>query len=159
MQWEGVVGRSNERSEEIGHEVPVVLAGGALLDSLKYHELAVVVLVQAQDGRLVAHPVAVVGGRPQRHQLLVEPEYVPLLHQLVRPHYQAHLVQQVELVHHLVPEYPPRPPRVPAPGLDVLGVRPHQVSQRSLVGDLLLPVQQPHLVEGGQVRRQPPMHA
>ena len=44
------------------------------------------------------------------------------------------------------------------PGLDVVGVRPHQVAEAALVRDLLPPVDQPHLVDGAQLRREPAVH-
>lgn len=69
-----------------------MLALRTLLHRLEYHEPTVVVLVQLQNRRLVVHPIAVVRSRPQRHQLLVEPVDIPLLHQLMRTHYQVHLI-------------------------------------------------------------------
>jgi hypothetical protein len=50
------------------------------LHRLENEEVPVALLVQVQESGLVAHPVAVVGSRPQRHQLLLEPVDVPLLH-------------------------------------------------------------------------------
>lgn len=49
-------------------------------------------------------------------------------------------------------EDPARSSGVPAPGLDVLGIGPHQISQGTLIGYFLLPVQEPHLINGGQIR-------
>ena len=130
-----------------------MFAVGALLHSVKNYEVPFSVLVQAQNGRLVAHPVAVVGSRPQSHQLLVEPVYVSFLHQLMSPHNKVHLVQQVELVDYFCTKNPSCSSRVPSPSLYVLGIRPHQVSQWSFVRNLLLPVQESHLVNGWKVRR------
>jgi len=77
----------------------------------------------------------------------------------MRPDDKVHLIEQVELVHHFVPEYPASSPRIPPPGLDVLGIGPHQVSQRAFVGYFLLAVQQPHLVDGRQIRGKPSVNA
>jgi hypothetical protein len=62
------------------------------------------------------------------------------LHQLMRPDYQRQVVQQIEVVHYLVPENPSRSSRVATPGLDILRVRPHEVGQRALIGNFLLSV-------------------
>lgn len=45
------------------------------------------------------------------------------------------------------------------PRLDVLRVRPHQVSHGSFVRNLLFPVDESHLVDGGQVWRESSMDA
>ena len=146
-------------SEEVGHQSPIILALCAFGDGLKDDEVSVGVLVQTQQGSLVVHAVAVVGGGPERDQLFVEPVDVPLLHQLVGSHDQRQIVQQVEVIHHLVSEYPARTSWVPAPGFDVLRVGPHQISQRTLVGYFLLTIQETHLVDGGQIGWQASMHA
>ncbi len=58
---------------------------GVLLvrDSVKLLELAVALVVERQDGGDVSAAVAVVGGRPDGHELLIEHVLVTLLHKLV----------------------------------------------------------------------------
>lgn len=104
-----------------------------------------------QQCGLVVHAVAVVWGRPQCHQLFVEPVNVPLLHQLMSSDYQRQVVEQVEVVHYFVTEDPSGSSRVATPGLDILRVRPHEVSQGAFVGDFLFSIKQSHLVDGGEV--------
>ena len=104
----------------------------ALGDRLEYAELLPQLLCHLHDGGHVVAPVAVVGGRPDRHQVpRVEPELEPFLHQLMRPGDQLQPVYVVEVPHHLCPEDPPGPPVVGGPRLDVLGVGPHQVAKRA----------------------------
>ena len=55
-------------------------------------------------------------------------------------------------------EDPPRSPRVPSPRLNVLRVRPHQIRHRPFMWDLLLAVEQSHLVDGGEVGGQASVH-
>lgn len=74
-------------SQEIWHKGSVVLALGTLGDCLEDNEVPICVLIEMQQGGLVVHSVAVVRRRPQSHQLLIEPIYVPLLDQLVGADY------------------------------------------------------------------------
>ena len=45
-------------------------------------------------------------------------------------------VDLIELCCYSPPEEPPCPPRANCPGLDVLGVAPHEIAERTLVRDL-----------------------
>lgn len=106
-----------------------------------------------QEGGFVVHSVAVIRSRPEGYQLLVEPVYVAFLDELMRPYDQGKVVEHVEVVDYLMTEDPACTSGVPTPSLDVLWVGPHQISQRALIGDLLLAIQQTHLVDSRQVRR------
>ena len=90
--------------------------------------------------------------------MLVEPVYVAFLDELMRPYDQGQIVEHVEVVDHLMAEDPASASGVPTPSLDVLRVRPHQIGQRTLIGNLLLAIQQAHLVDSRQVRRQSSVH-
>lgn len=64
-----------------------------------------------------------------------------------------------EVVRHLRPEHPPRSSRVDRPVLDVFRVAPHQVAERSLVGDFDLAVDGPHLVDRLDLGTESAVHA
>mmetsp|Transcript_7641 Transcript_7641/g.22879 ORF Transcript_7641/g.22879 Transcript_7641/m.22879 type:complete len:248 (-) Transcript_7641:431-1174(-) len=121
-------------------------------------ELAVQLFVQLQNAGHVATPVAVVGRAPHRDQLLVEHPLVALHHQLVRPCDEVQAVDVVELLADVAAEEVPRPPRAQPPSYHLLRVRPKQVAHGALVGNLLLPVDQPDLVDRRNVRRETAVH-
>lgn len=95
---------------------------GTLRDSLEYNIVLVSILVEVEYGCLVVHPVAVVRGGPEGDKLLIEPVDIPFLHQLMGPYDEVEVVQQVEVVHHLMSEDPSCPSRVPSPRLDILRI-------------------------------------
>mmetsp|Transcript_67384 Transcript_67384/g.140410 ORF Transcript_67384/g.140410 Transcript_67384/m.140410 type:complete len:256 (-) Transcript_67384:555-1322(-) len=131
-----------------------------LRDLVEEEEIAVKVLVELEDGGNVSATVAVVGRRPDRYEVLLgEHVLEALLHKLVSAAHKLQSVHLAELRRHSGAEEPPGPSRADGPILNVLGVRPHQIAEGALVGDLLLAVDEAHLVERDDVRRQPPVHA
>lgn len=62
---------------------------------------------------------------------------------------------KVKLIYHLSTEKPPNSTMILGPSLDVLGVRPHQVTKRTLCGDLLQTVYLSDLVDCMNVGRKP----
>lgn len=117
-------------------------------DGVEDLEGLVETVVQLEDGGDVAAPVAVVGSRPHSDQVLVrEHELVSLLHKLMGTADEVELVDVHELVRHLVAEEPASTTRADLEGLNVVGIRPHQVAEGSLVGDLLVPGDDTDLVE------------
>lgn len=138
-------------SQKIGHEVAVVFALWTLLNSFEDDEVAVAVLIELQNGCLVVHSIAIVRGGPKGDQLFVEPIDVPFLHKLMCPDDEVDFVEEIELIDHFVSEYPPSSSGIASPRFYVLGIRPHEISQWSFVRYFLFPVEQSHLIDGGQV--------
>ena len=73
---------------------------------------------------------------------------VPLHHQLVSPADHLDVVGGVELADHVAAEEVAGPSGRDSPPLSVLWVRPQEVAHRTVVRNLLLPVDGPDLVEG-----------
>lgn len=72
---------------------------------------------------------------------------VALLNQLMGTGNQLQTVDVAEIVGDLRPKHPSSTTSVDGPVLDILRVRPHQVAERTLMGDLDLTVDGPHLVD------------
>lgn len=95
----------------------------------------------------VPAPIAVVGRRPHRHQLLVEHVLDALVDQLVCPADQVQLIALHKVVGDEGAEQPAGPARTLRPVFHVLGVGPHQVAEGALVRDFLVPIYRADLVE------------
>lgn len=120
----------------------------------------IAILPNGQNSRDIPTPIAVIRRAPNRHQILVEMIFLPLHHQLVRPRDETQAVDEIKLIRHPRTEQKPRPPRTDLPrGADVLRIAPHQIAKRSVVRDLLLPIDRPYLVQRPDIRRQPAVHA
>lgn len=126
----------------------------ALLVLVEGHILAFFAFrVYSQEAGQVAAAIAVIGSRPHRHDVpVVEKLLVSLLYQLMRPGDQRQAVVLVELVHHSRPEQPSHSAVVLRPPLDLLRIRPHQVSEWPLCWDLLQTVNLADLVQGVDIR-------
>ena len=74
-----------------------------------------------------------------------EHELEALLHQLVRAADKVQAVDAVELCRDARAEEPARAARADRPGVDVLGVAPHEVAEGALVGDLANALDGAHL--------------
>lgn len=82
------------------------------------------------------------------------PYLVSLVHELMRTSNELEPVDMVELGSHLVAKQPPGAARADSPRLDVFRVRPHQVAEGALVGDLLGAGHDADLVDGADLRAQ-----
>lgn len=72
---------------------------------------------------------------------------VSFLNQLVGTSYQLKSVDVAEIIGHLRTEDPARTSRVNCPILNILGVRPHQVAEWTLMRDLDPPVDGSNLID------------
>ena len=68
--------------------------------------------------------------------------------------YQIKIIYVVKLINHFVAEDEAGASRVDAPGADIVGIAPHHIAKRPVVGDLNVAVDQPRLVDGLHLRRQ-----
>ena len=98
-----------------------------------------------QEASAGSTPVAVVGRGPHCHQLVIEHGLVAIHDQLVRSADEADLVGLVEAAADVATEKVASATRAEAPALDVLWVRPQQVTHAAIVGHLLLAVDGPDL--------------
>jgi len=125
------------------------------LDFLKGNKFGFEIIIKFHDRSYITAAVTVVRSRPHRNKVLLrEVELVSLLDELMGPTDEVEVVDVVELVGNKVSKKPPSTPRGNAPRLTVIGVRPHQVAELALVGDLLPSINSPDLVAcsnfGGQ---------
>lgn len=122
--------------------------------------------------------VAVVGGAPHRHHvLLLKMVLVALVNQLVRSGNQRQIVDMAELFGNFVSKQPAysrqsdlmscsspdrrfltSSSRTDSPGLHVLRIRPHQVTEGTFMRNLLRPCYDAYLVQCPNFRTQSSMH-
>lgn len=84
---------------------------------------------------------------------------VALLDELVSTSYQFQAINVAEIVGHFWAKHPSCSSGIDSPVLYVLGIWPHQVTERSLVRYLYLSVNSPHLVDSFDLWTQSSMHA
>ncbi|GIX63446.1 SET domain-containing protein-lysine N-methyltransferase [Babesia caballi] len=96
---------------------------------------------------------------PHRDEHAVEPPLVPLHDELVRARDGLDLVLVAKLPHDVAAEEESGAARTRAPAVHGLGVAPHEVAHGALVRHLLLAVEVPDLVDGGDGRREPAVDA
>ena len=105
------------------------------------------------DGRVVATAVAVVDSGPHGDQILVlEPELVALHHKLVRACDHLQAVDVAELVNNFAAEFVPSSTGISPPGINILGIRPHQIGEGTFMRDLEPSFEQSDLVKSFNVR-------
>jgi hypothetical protein len=80
------------------------------------------------------------------------------LGQLVGTGDQSEAVVPVELVNDFVPEEPACASAPVGPSVDLLWIRPHQISKGSLGWDLHFSIDLSDLIERMNIRREPTMH-
>lgn len=131
-----------------------VLAFG---DGFENDEALIAFLVEIKQGCFIIHSVTIVWSWPNSNQLLIEPVNVSFLNQLMGPHNQINPIQQVEMVDNFMSKNPSSPSCIPFPSFNVFRVRPHQICHWSFMRNLLLSINQSHLINCWQVRRQSTM--
>jgi hypothetical protein len=77
----------------------------------------------------------------------------------MRTSYQLQSVDVTEVICHFGAEHPASTTGVDCPVLDVLRVRPHQIAEGSLMGNLNFAVDGSHLVNGLDLGTESAMHA
>ena len=92
----------NQSQEVLWNDALLVLP--ILGCGLEYLVVLLAGFVELQDRRNIPTAIAVVGRRPNSHQLIVKYFLIPFHHQLVGSANQTHVVQSVELLSGLVPE-------------------------------------------------------
>lgn len=118
------------------------------------------VLVNLQDGSLVATAITIIRGRPDGHQTLVKVELEPFVHKLMRTANKLEPVHAAELLRHLAAEEPASTTLRDLPSVNVgLRVRPHQVAEGALVRRLLMAINEAQLVQRRDFRGETAMNA
>lgn len=100
------------------------------------------VCVCAQHARQVVlcSPIAVVGGRPNGHQLLIEHELVPFHNKLMRSGDKIHFIRLTEMGANVASKQISSPSGTQTPPLNFLRVTPQQVTHGTIMRYFLLPV-------------------
>lgn len=124
------------RSQEVGDGVAVRHIVLSFVDRQKDLELTLEVLVDLQDGGNVTASVAVVGSGPDRDQTLSEPVLESVHDQLMRASNKFKVVDVIKFVGHAGTKEPACTTGRQRPGVDVLGVGPHEIREGSLMGQL-----------------------
>mmetsp|Transcript_16912 Transcript_16912/g.34253 ORF Transcript_16912/g.34253 Transcript_16912/m.34253 type:complete len:228 (-) Transcript_16912:248-931(-) len=112
-------------------------AASLLRRGLEDLEVLCAVLVELKDRRNVAAAVAVVGRGEYGDHVAVMAPGVPFHRKLVGAGDKLEAVVVVELFRDVLTEGVPRPTRRDAPPATIVRVRPHHVTHRPLMGDLL----------------------
>lgn len=111
--------------------------------------------VDSQKTSQIATAVAVVGSRPHSHDIfIIEQLLVSLVDQLMRAGNEGQSIVFVELVDHSRPEQPSNSSMILRPSLNLLGVRPHEISEGALSGYFLHSIDLPNLVKGVNIGRE-----
>ena len=84
--------------------------------------------------------------------LMHVPVFVALLHQLMGPADELEPVKLVELINHLAAVEPAGPPGAGLPGENIVRIAPHHIAKGSIVRNLLVPINQPDLINGAYIR-------
>lgn len=88
-----------------------------------------------------------------------EPVLVAFHHELVSSADEGEVVDTAEFLGDLPTEEVPSSTAVDSPVIDILGVRPHEITEGSFVWDLDLAIDGPDLVDGAHVGGEPTVHA
>lgn len=129
-------------------------------DSFEDFELFLPCLFDLHDGSQIVASVAVVRSTPDSNQILVlEPMDIALLHKLMGPCNKFQSVDMAEVIGDLRSEYPSCSSGIDCPILNVLWVRPHQVTEGTFVGNLNFSIDGPYLVDCFDLRTQSSMDA
>ena len=76
------------------------------------------------------------------------------------PRQKLQIVDFVKLVRHALSKQIPGPPRRELPGSgNVLGIAPHQIVKGALVGNFLVSVNRPHLIQSANIGAETSVHA
>lgn len=105
--------------------------------------------VELQNGGDVSAPVAVVRCRPDRDELIIKKRFVSFHDELVCSGDQGQIVLMVKFFDDVSAEDVAGAPERESPSLDVLGIRPEQVTHGSFVRNFAFPVDGSQLVERG----------
>mmetsp|Transcript_48227 Transcript_48227/g.114762 ORF Transcript_48227/g.114762 Transcript_48227/m.114762 type:complete len:205 (+) Transcript_48227:163-777(+) len=120
---------------------------------IELHDRLVEALVQLHDRRLVPAAVAIVGRREEGQDPVCVLPLEPLHDELMGAHDELQRVVVVERLRDVLTEGVSGAARRDAPPVPIVRVRPHQVADRPLVGDLDEAVQLLHVLDPVQRRR------
>ena len=137
-------------SQEVGYKGLVRNSFRCLVpQSVEDVERFLQLVAHVQDRCHVTASVAIVRSRPHRDQVLVsEPVLESVHHELVSSCDERNVVDVVELRRDLGAEEPSSSSWGHCPGVNVFRIRPHEVAERSFVGDLHSSVDESDLVDG-----------
>lgn len=114
--------------------------------------LSSVDVLEDHDGCDVSAAVAVVGSRPHGHKLLIKHELVAFVNQLMCAADELQIVDVHKLIGNLGAKQPAGTSRTDRPGVHILWIGPHEITERPLVGNLLVAFDGADLVQRLDVR-------
>ena len=147
------------RESTRGNQKPVVLqkiigrrildghAPGFLRRCVKDLEVSCQILVQLQNRRDVAAPITIVGCTPDRDECVVEHTSVAFHDQLMRASNEIEIVPFVEHGHNVPAKEISGAPRRQPPAFQLFRITPHEIAHGSVVGNFLLAINDPNLIQ------------
>lgn len=111
-------------------------------------EVAVHVLVDFHNSSLIATSVAVVRSREDSHDVALMTPIVAIHHELMGTSNPGEAVSMVELLRDVLAERVASTTGRNTPTATIIGVRPEQIADRALMGNLLHAIELSDLVEG-----------
>lgn len=149
------MGSQTTISQEVGNNSSIRNCFRAITDSVEDLEATLQVIVNVQDRSNITASVAVVRCRPDGHQIaILEPVLESIHDKLVSTSHQIDVINVVKLAGHLGSEQPTGTTRRQSPGFDVLGIRPHQVAEGTLVRNLHSSFNQADLIKRLDIGRE-----
>lgn len=131
---EAILKRTSSASQEVRNDLADRDGTRAVLSGVEDFEVPLQVVVDVEDRGNITATVAVVGCRPNRNQVgIFEPVLEAVHNQLMGAGHELEIVDMVILGSNLGAKKPASTSRRDSPRVDVLGVRPHQITEGSFV--------------------------
>jgi hypothetical protein len=112
-------------------------------------------LAHFENRRHVATPITIVGRTPYRHKSLVKMILSSLHDQLMRPGQTFQGIDLMKFVRDALAKEIACPPRTQLPRRrNVLRIAPHQIAKGAFVGNFLIAINRPDLIQGSNIRTQ-----
>ena len=123
-------------------------------------KLSIQILIQLQNRSYISAPVKIIWCTPNSNQnISLKPILITLLNQLVSPDHQIQPIDLIELLNHSLSKQPASPSIRHNPSVNIVRIRPHQITIRSFMGNLNISLYSPNLIDGSDMGTQSSMDA
>jgi len=97
----------------------------------------------------ISTSIAVIRGTPNGHQIFIgEPELISLLNKLMGSANEVNTIKSSEFLSNLRSKQPAGASGVESPSINILGVRPHQITERTFMGNFDFSLNGSNLIKG-----------